>query len=174
MLAIEWVEKTGGSTLGVAGPGEEDRVHEFLKGVEDLLSTTVSDAASRARLRHGITASHRFELRSLAALLSEATVFAGNDSGPRHLAAATGAPTVTLFGPEHPFEWHPYPTERHPYFFIEALSCRRDGRPGMPPWCALATCHEEQHRCMRLIGVEAVLERCLELREPGRKELRVD
>jgi hypothetical protein len=37
-------------------------------------------------------------LEILAGLLAQCAVFAGNDSGPAHLAAAVGAPTVALFG----------------------------------------------------------------------------
>ena len=40
----------------------------------------------------------------LIALLDEAALFIGNDSGPGHLAAFCGAPTFTLFGPQLP-EW---------------------------------------------------------------------
>ncbi len=46
-------------------------------------------------------------LRVLGALLSRAGVFVGNDSGVSHLAAATGAPTLALFGPTDPGLWSP-------------------------------------------------------------------
>jgi ADP-heptose:LPS heptosyltransferase len=36
----------------------------------------------------------------LFALMDQAGVFIGNDSGPGHLAAACGVPTFTLFGPQ--------------------------------------------------------------------------
>jgi heptosyltransferase-2 len=36
----------------------------------------------------------------LANLLNHAGIFIGNDSGPGHLAAACGVPTLTLFGPQ--------------------------------------------------------------------------
>lgn len=41
----------------------------------------------------------RAPLGALAATLSQARLFVGNDSGVSHLAAAVGAPTVALFGP---------------------------------------------------------------------------
>ncbi|MCE5300199.1 MAG: glycosyltransferase family 9 protein [Spirochaetia bacterium] len=44
----------------------------------------------------------------LAFFLNKLRLFAGNDSGLRHMAAALGIKTVTLFGPENPVEWHPY------------------------------------------------------------------
>ena len=40
----------------------------------------------------------------LLACLDQAGIFIGNDSGPGHLAAGCGLPTLTLFGPQL-FEW---------------------------------------------------------------------
>lgn len=40
----------------------------------------------------------------LLALMDHAGAFIGNDSGPSHLAAASGVPTFTIFGPQLP-EW---------------------------------------------------------------------
>jgi ADP-heptose:LPS heptosyltransferase len=47
-------------------------------------------------------------LLTLGALCQYAGWALGNDSGPRHIAAACGARTLTLFGPEALREWHPY------------------------------------------------------------------
>ena len=43
----------------------------------------------------------------LASLLERASLFVGNDSGPGHLAAALGRPTLSLFGPTDPQVWRP-------------------------------------------------------------------
>ena len=43
----------------------------------------------------------------LAAVLESATLYLGNDSGPTHLSAAVGAPTIALFGPTNPATWSP-------------------------------------------------------------------
>lgn len=40
-------------------------------------------------------------------VLSTASAFVGNDSGPGHLAAAIGVPTLSLFGPTDPAVWRP-------------------------------------------------------------------
>ena len=45
-----------------------------------------------------------YTVKDLIALIDEAGVFVGNDSGPGHLAAFCGVPTFTLFGPQLP-EW---------------------------------------------------------------------
>jgi hypothetical protein len=49
----------------------------------------------------------RLSLHALAATLSRARLFVGNDSGVSHLAAATGVPTVALFGPTNETVWRP-------------------------------------------------------------------
>ena len=46
-------------------------------------------------------------LVELEALLGDAGAYVGNDSGPTHLAAAMGVPTVALFGPTPPHVWRP-------------------------------------------------------------------
>ena len=51
------------------------------------------------------------DLKELGALCALAGAVVGNDSGPRHVAAACGARTFTLFGPEGLREWQPYRRE---------------------------------------------------------------
>ncbi|MBV9733289.1 MAG: glycosyltransferase family 9 protein [Verrucomicrobia bacterium] len=46
-------------------------------------------------------------LWDLVSELSQATLFIGHDSGVTHVAAATGVPTVALFGPTDPTIWAP-------------------------------------------------------------------
>ncbi|MEY9985997.1 heptosyltransferase-3 [Bradyrhizobium yuanmingense] len=51
----------------------------------------------------------RLSPRESAAALRSAKLFIGHDSGPLHLAAATGVPCVGLFGNfNKPMKWHPY------------------------------------------------------------------
>ena len=50
-------------------------------------------------------------LQGLKTLLSRASLFIGNDSGPAHMAAAFGVPAVVLFGPSDPGIWSPWKTE---------------------------------------------------------------
>ena len=40
-------------------------------------------------------------------ILSTASGYVGNDSGPTHLAAQLGVPTIALFGPTNPTLWAP-------------------------------------------------------------------
>lgn len=46
---------------------------------------------------------------ALTPVIESAQIFIGPDTSVTHLAAATGAPTVALFGPSHPVAWGPWP-----------------------------------------------------------------
>lgn len=47
------------------------------------------------------------DLMELSEVISRAALFIGNDSGPTHLAAQLGIPTLALFGPTDPRIWAP-------------------------------------------------------------------
>lgn len=47
------------------------------------------------------------DLTHLAAQLAAAHLYIGNDTGPTHLAALTGCPTLALFGKTNPDTWRP-------------------------------------------------------------------
>ena len=51
------------------------------------------------------------DLSSAKAVLSRATVFIGNDSGPAHVAAAFAVPSVVFFSTSNPAIWGPWRTE---------------------------------------------------------------
>ena len=66
------------------------------------------DAVCELLFPDNSTAVGRFEsLEDVAALISCAAVYVGNDSGITHLAAALGAPTLAVFGPTDPVVWGP-------------------------------------------------------------------
>jgi hypothetical protein len=76
----------------------------------DLIAGEVEDerlpAAERSTF---LSRGGRFlrDLPTLAATIKHAAVFIGCDSGPAHLAAALGVPTIALFGPTDPDQWAP-------------------------------------------------------------------
>jgi ADP-heptose:LPS heptosyltransferase len=49
-------------------------------------------------------------LSEVKSLLASASLFVGNDSGPAHMAAAFGVPSVVIFGASDPAIWGPWRT----------------------------------------------------------------
>jgi heptosyltransferase I len=78
-------------TLLAWGPGEEPLVQRVAR------ATSYTPAIAPATT-----------LLQLAALLSHCAVCVSGDTGPLHLAAAMGTPTVALFGPSNPQRNGPY------------------------------------------------------------------
>ena len=76
----------------VATGGPDPAEREYLNGVWD-----------------GIAAVQHFEWPQMVDLMSQARVYVGPDTSVSHLAAATGCPTVVLFGPTDPRVWGPWP-----------------------------------------------------------------
>ncbi len=83
----------------------------------------------------------------LAALIAQATLFVGNDSGPLHLASALGIPTVGLFGPASP-SLTGTQTEQTTALFhqVECSPCNQ------------LTCVRPDNSCMQLITTSEVLQ----------------
>ncbi|MCY4643474.1 MAG: hypothetical protein OXB88_02555, partial [Bacteriovoracales bacterium] len=87
--------------------------------------------------------------------VAKATHYIGNDNGPKHLCAALGLKTLTLFGPIPPSEWHPYDREKHRYLYREPLACRTV----KADFCALTKC--DSMICLNRFGPKEVLEEFL-------------
>jgi heptosyltransferase-2 len=161
-VALKWVKQTGGSVLVISGPKEESLNEEFFRSIPNTVE-----------MRDAIQVMKPCSVRILASRISQLNVLVGNDSGPRHLAAALQVPTVTLFGPEHPLEWHPYPVADHPRLFVEDLVCRSGNEPGSPPWCGLKECVVEAHQCMTKITADAVFAEVLRVNQREPKNIRI-
>ena len=96
-------------------------------------------------------------LRQLAAIISLCSAFVANDSGPMHIAAAVGTPTIGLFGPGEETIWFPY-TPEFPGGSSKHIALRRNV-PCHP--CHLNVCNrsgEEYMECMKLLSVSDVYE----------------
>jgi heptosyltransferase III len=61
----------------------------------------------------------RLKFSETAKLIASSRVYVGPDTAVTHLAAATGAPTVALYGPTNPVKWAPWPhgfrEDRNPF-----------------------------------------------------------
>jgi ADP-heptose:LPS heptosyltransferase len=104
-------------------------------GLPVVVTTGPADADVRAWLGEidgaGLAVAPDLSPRQLAALYAVARAFVGNDSGPTHVAAAVGCPTVALFGPTNPAQWRP---------LGHGVTVLAGAGPGTPdPWAGLTT-----------------------------------
>ena len=74
----------------------------------------------------------------LMGLYRKSVALLGVDSSYRHLAAAVGTPTLTIWGPERIGKRHPYSPGNHP-IVLKEVPCRP---------CDLKVCVEKKHECM--------------------------
>lgn len=69
-------------------------------------SAIIEDVQSQSARPH-VNLCNKLNLGELMALFSTCAFFLGNDSGPVHLATATGVPVFALFGPTDVHRWGP-------------------------------------------------------------------
>jgi heptosyltransferase II len=99
------------------------------------------------KMRHRpVVLTGKTSLDQITAVLDRADLVVTNDTGPAHLAAALGRPTIVIFGPTNPLTTRPFAPDaeilRHP--------------PDCAP-CMLRDCPID-HRCMTAITVDEVFE----------------
>ncbi len=117
--------------------------------------------------------SGRLNFRQLRTLLDGAALYIGPDTSVSHLAAATGVPTIAVFGPTNPLRWAPWPA-RAAARELFARSSRQQvagnvtvlqGPQACVP-CGRAGCDDRHHSrsdCLPAIAPEQVLGRAAEL-----------
>ncbi|MCG8513226.1 MAG: lipopolysaccharide heptosyltransferase II [Halanaerobiales bacterium] len=93
-----------------------------------------------------IIAAGQTSLKELIALLARCDLVISNDSGPVHVAAAVGTPTITIFGPSDEVKYRPL-GEKH-RIIKTGIECRP---------CGEHQCPLGHHRCMRDIKVEDII-----------------
>ena len=87
-------------------------------------------------------------LPEVTALLSQARLFVGNDSGIAHMAAAVGAPSVVIFGSSNTAHWRPW-AKASAEVVVEEMDCQP---------CHGYFCEKfEQPECIKRVPVERVL-----------------
>jgi heptosyltransferase III len=120
--------KLNATVMAITGPGEDD----IAQRVIELSNAKIQDQQIE-------------NLGVLGAIFERVSLHIGNDNGPKHIAVACGAPTITIYGPHSPISWtYPEPS-RHDYV-------------SPPNLCE--DCKRRKHRCdpecINSISVESV------------------
>lgn len=76
------------------------------KSDEEIVKEVIKSANCKVTIIVGETT-----IRQLAAILKQCQLFIGNDTGPLHIAAAVGTPTICIFGPSDPAKHTPLGNE---------------------------------------------------------------
>jgi lipopolysaccharide heptosyltransferase II len=113
--------------------------------------TDVSTEVSNRARQRPIVLTGKTTVAEVVAIISIADVLITNDTGPAHIGAALGTPTLVVFGPTNPLTTYPLSPAaaviRHP--------------PECAP-CMLRDCPID-HRCMTAIASEEVFDRAVAL-----------
>jgi lipopolysaccharide heptosyltransferase II len=113
-------------------------------------------AAITAKMRYrGVSMAGDTNVAQLAALYERALVVLGPDSGPLHVAVASGAPTVHLFGPADPALFGPWGDPARHIVITSGIGCHPCNILAWPDDKA------EMHPCIRDITPRQVLEAAL-------------
>jgi heptosyltransferase-2 len=132
-LARWLVERVPGACVLVhCGPGDRDQARAI---VAQAAVPGVAGLGDVADLPVGLS----------KAVYRRAAVSVSSDSGPRHIAAAFGVPTVALLGPTDPLLGRSDPSR-----------CVEVRKPLVCSPCSASVCPLGHHDCMRLITVEEV------------------
>ena len=110
------------------GPGEYDDVQKI-----------------REQMIHKSEIIPKTNLKEMAAFLQSCTYLISNDSGPMHIAASLGVPTLGIYGPTNPYLQGPYGKNNH-WVRHEALDCLE---------CNLTEC-PIGNVCMKDLSVDTV------------------
>jgi lipopolysaccharide heptosyltransferase II len=128
--------QTGARVVVTGGPAERDLVAAVIAGLDPPPPVLAGSTT----------------LGQLAALFASAALVLGGDSGPLHLAAAVGTPSVRVYGPTDIAEFGPWPPGPQQVALSANLSCQPCRALVDPPCGAV-----EQPACLTAITVGAVV-----------------
>ncbi|MCK5523213.1 MAG: glycosyltransferase family 9 protein [Thiomargarita sp.] len=92
---VHYLIKVGLRVVLTGGDSQEEIA--YLRKALSKLPNTVINLAGQLRFC------------DVAQLIRASTIYIGPDTAVTHLAAATGVPTVALYGPTNPLKWAPWP-----------------------------------------------------------------
>ncbi|HTJ97169.1 MAG TPA: glycosyltransferase family 9 protein, partial [Rhodocyclaceae bacterium] len=93
----KWLDSQG-LDIVFSGSGDKDEL-AYVNAIAQQLPT------------HCLNLAGQLSLAESADLLKRAVLYVGPDTVMTHMAAATGVPTIALFGPSNPVKWGPWPAQ---------------------------------------------------------------
>jgi lipopolysaccharide heptosyltransferase II len=136
-LADRLIESLGSRIVFIGGVSERDGAERVIR---------------QMRRRGAVNLAGETGMTELIGALDACDLLISNDTGPAHVAAALGRPTLTIFGPTNEFETSPRGA-RAEAIRAEGVECAR---------CMLRDCPID-HRCMTRVAPSEVFERALKL-----------
>ncbi len=127
-----------------------------------LVGTADDDGAAVAQLANEdiVNLAGATTLPQLADVIARADLFIGADSGVMHIAAATGTPVISIFGPSNSEAWGPWAPGAAPTVLRSGVECSPCSyvahRIGAREGCAART-------CMKLVTVSQVVQAARDL-----------
>jgi len=137
-LADKLIEKHKSTVIFVGGPSDIMTIDK----IQSLMKNKSKSTSAIGKLSIG----------QLFYLAKKFRLFVSNDTGPMHIAANQGAPTIGLFGPSLPSLWGPY--GKKTTVIYNKLPCSPCNIDGKTPDCLRKT---EKGLCMKLISVKDAL-----------------
>lgn len=157
MQANDWGRENWRALLGRVSEELRDRALVLVGAKEDFAASEFAGAAWRGSV---LNLCGELTPRETAAVLREAELFLGPDSGPKHLAAAQGVSCALVFSArDRRGVWFP-PGQGHRVVRHE-VDCRG---------CGLTTCIEQQKKCVASVTVEEMLAAAMDAWRQGRDE----
>ncbi|MBV2235648.1 MAG: glycosyltransferase family 9 protein [Sterolibacterium sp.] len=99
LALARWLQAQGHAVVLSGGPdaAEQAQAQQIARHLDDA---------------HGVlNLAGELSLGETAELIRSAALFVGPDTVASHIAAATGTPTLALFGPSNPVKWGPWPKD---------------------------------------------------------------
>ncbi len=130
------LSKLGLRPVLMEGPADRDAVARVKDRLKDRIPALAGDSPL-----------------GLKGVLTRAALFVGNDSGPTHLAAALGVPTVAVFGPTDPDVFEPRGARvAIVRSAVDCSPCTEDERHAC-----------DDHICLDAVRIEDVMRACREM-----------
>jgi heptosyltransferase III len=142
----------------------------------DIILTGSDNAAENAYISQALklfpqnthNLAGQLNFAEVTTLLQQARIYVGPDTVVTHLAAATGTPTVALYGPTNPLKWSPWPAthecDRNPFAVRGPIQHNGNvvliqGNDACVP-CHEEGCERHRHsssRCLSELRVDSVI-----------------